>query len=308
MNADTLTATTVPTASWAACAPVEECRAALHKKAFQVTHALAEHPLFAVDALIEVAQEAARRKQDLYLDAGAVSINDKWGNIPVPDLPVAEVIKRIETAGAWIIMKHVESDPRYRAVLDEWAAFVREIAGREAAKLLRNPEMLVMITSPHRVTPFHFDAEVNFLVQIHGSKDLWVCDPLDRTIITEPEIERYYAVTISAGNYKPHAEERATKFTLTPGSAVHIPTHGAHWVKNHDNVSVSLSLNFEFPSWLQADVYRMNHYLRRLGLSPRPPGRSVVVDRIKGATGLVLRQTKRTAVTAYRSAKRLVRR
>ena len=91
------------------------------------------------------------------------------------------------------------------------------------------------------------------------------------------------------------------------GEAVHIPTHGAHWVKNHDNVSVSLSLNFEFPHWLQADVYRTNHYLRRVGLSPLPPGRSVVVDRMKGTLGFGLRQAKQSVGRVYRSAQRLFR-
>ena len=66
----------------------------------------------------------------------------------------------------------------------------------------------------------------------------------------------------------------ARKFTLHPGDAVHLPTHGAHWVQNHNDVSVSLSLNMEFPKWLQADVYHANYYLRRLGFSPRPPGQS----------------------------------
>jgi hypothetical protein len=294
--------------AWATRDPLAECRAMLHKKAFRLTHALAGHPLFSVEALVGAAQEASKRKHDVHMDAGNVSVTDKWGKIPVPEMPVWEVIKRIETAGAWVIMKHVEADPRYKVVLDEWADFVRDLAGPEAARLLRNPEMLVMITSPNRVTPFHFDAEVNFLVQIQGSKDVWVCDPNDRTITTEEEIERYYAVTTTAGNYKPHAEERATKFVLAPGDAVHIPTHGAHWVKNHNNVSVSLSLNFEFPHWLQADVYRTNYYLRKLGLSPRPPGRSVVADRLKGTVGFGLRHAKRTAGGVYRSAKRLVRR
>lgn len=291
---------------WTTLDPIEECRAALHKRAFRVAHHLAGHPLFAVDTLIGVAQEAAKRKRDLYLDAGNVSITDKWGDIPVPDMPVSEVINRIETAGAWIVMKHVETDPRYKAVLDEWADFVRSIAGPEGARLLRNPEMLVFITSPNRLTPFHFDAEVNFLVQIHGSKGLRVCDPLDRAITTEEEIERYYAVAINAGTYKPHAEERATKFLLTPGDAVHIPTHGAHWVKNHNNVSVSLSLNFEFPRWLRRDVYQANYYLRRLGLSPFPPGRSVVADRTKAAVVATTRFGAGVARGVYRRAKRVV--
>ena len=293
---------------WATVDPLADCRAALHRKAFRLTHALAGHPLFAVDALIGVAQEAARRKGDIYMDAGDVAVTDKWGNIPEPQVPAAEILRRVETAGAWIVLKHVEQDPRYRAVLDDWVAFARELAGPEAAKLFRLPEMIVLITSPNRVTPFHFDLEINFLAQLHGTKDVWVCDPADRAIVTEADIERYYAVTITAGTYKPAAEERAAKFTLAPGEAVHIPTHGAHWVKNHDNVSVSVSFNFEFPNWYLADVYRANYYLRRLGLSPRPPGGRVAVDRAKAAAGNLLGRAKRTAGAVYRSARRLARR
>jgi len=289
---------TAPSAGqWATVDPIEDCRLALHKTAFRVVHPLAEHPLFSLDKLISVAQDAAKRPGDLYMDAGDLTLADTWGSVPPPQLPVAKVIEQLETAKAMIILKHVEGDPAYKAVLDDYADFVWRIAGADGAKLLRSPEMLVFITSPHRKTPYHFDAEVNFLVQLYGSKDLWVCDPLDRSVTTEEEIERYYAVSISAGTYKPLAEERATHFTLDPGEAVHIPTHAAHWVRNRDNVSVSLSLNMEFPNWLRADVHRANHYLRRLGLAPSPPGGSIVVDRSKAA-----------AIDALRSVKRLIRR
>ncbi len=285
--------TAVTAAKWTTVDPIEECRQALHKKPFLVHHPLAEHPLFTVDALIPVAREAAKRRGDLYVDVGDLKLTDKWGTTPAPTMPIPELIERIETAGAWLILKHVEIDPKYKAILDDYTDFVRGIAGPEGAKLLRNPEMLVLITSPNRKTPFHFDAEMNFLVQVHGSKDLWVCDPLDRTITTEEEIERYYGVSNNAGTYKPQAEERATKFTLRPGDAVHIPTHGAHWVQNHGGISVSLSLNMEFPNWLQADVYRANHYLRRLGFTPRSPGHSIIADRSKAATISTLRTVKR---------------
>ncbi len=291
---------TMPTSAlgagkWTTVDPIEECREALHKKAFAARHPLAGHPLFSIEALTKVAEQAAKRKNDTYVDAGDLSLTDKWGSIPPPAMPIPEIIERIEEAKAWVVFKHVEVDPAYKRLLDEYEAFVREIAGPEASKLLRNAEMLVFITSPNRKTPFHIDAEVNFLVQISGSKDLWVCDPNDRAITTEEEIEQYYGVAISAGTYKPHAEEAARNFTLNPGDAVHIPTHGAHWVQNHDKVSVSLSLNLEFPDWHQADVYRANHYLRRLGLSPRSPGQSIVADRSKAAVIGAIRTAKRTA-------------
>ena len=276
---------------WSTVDPLAECRRALHRQAFAAHHPLAGHPLFSIDALTKVAEAACKRNGDVYVDAGDLTLADKWGSTPKPNMTIPEIIARIETAGAWLVMKHVETHPAYKAVLDEYEAFLRELAGPESAGLLSNAEMLVFITSPRRKTPFHFDAEVNFLVQIQGSKDLWVCDPLDRSVTTEKEIEEYYAVSITAGTYKPHAEEVARQFTLYPGDAVHIPTHGAHWVQNHDNVSVSLSLNMELPP-RYADIYRANHHMRRLGFNPRPPGRSAWVDSSKVAAISGLRRVK----------------
>ncbi|CAM5762683.1 hypothetical protein LMIY3S_00554 [Labrys miyagiensis] len=277
---------------WSTIESIEECRKMLHNNAFVVHHALAGHPLFTVEALAKVAEEAAKRKDDLYWDAGDLSITDKWGSVPKPDMTIRQVIDRIDTAGAWMVMKHVEVDPRYKAVLDEFDAFVREIAGPEGSKLLSNTEMLVFITSPNRKTPYHFDAEVNFLTQIQGSKDIWVCPPHDRTVTTEDELERYYAVTTGAGNYKPEAERTARKYVLRPGEAIHLPAHGAHWLQNHNDVSVGLALNLEFPRWKYADVYRANYFMRRMGLRPRPPGGSVIVDRSKAAAIGAMRQVR----------------
>lgn len=278
---------------WNTVDPLAECRRELHKKAFAVHHPLAGHPLFSIEALTKVAEEASRREGDAYVDVGDLNLADKWGSTPKPDMTIPEIIDRIESAGAWLILKHVETNPRYKALLDEFEAFLREIAGLEGSRLLSNAEMLVLITSPRRKTPFHFDAEVNFLAQIQGSKDLWVCDPKDRSVTTEEEIERYYSVSITAGTYKPQAEQVARQFTLYPGDAVHIPTHASHWVQNHDTVSVSVSFNMELPR-RYGDTYRANYYMRRLGLKPRPPGKSEFVDRSKAAAVDGLRQLKRS--------------
>ncbi|GAC1670174.1 MAG: hypothetical protein NVS9B4_26190 [Candidatus Acidiferrum sp.] len=250
-----------------------------------MTHSLAQNPLFSLETLIGVAQDAAKRPGDLYADAGDVKVTDKWGHIALADRPIVEVLDRIENAGAWIIMKHVEVDPRYAEVLNEFAGFVGTITPTDQRHAIRNPEMLILITSPRRVTSFHFDAEVNFLAQVRGTKRVWVCNPDDRDSVTAEEIEKYYMGHQNAGTFKPGVEARASVYDLHPGEAVHIPAHGAHWVQNGNEVSISVSLNFELPPSTYKYPAIANFGLRRLGLKPRQPGASLPADRVKAVAG-----------------------
>lgn len=264
--------------NWRLEGTVEEARAKLHNEPFLVSHDLHKSDLFDVRRLVEVAKSAAHRPGDVYYDAGDVAIGDKWGQIPVPDMPVDQVVERIEHSGAWVILKQVEKDPAYAAVLNEFADFVRRVAGPDLARDLLKPEFLVIVSSPGRITPFHFDAEINFLVQVRSEKQVWICDPHDRSIVTQSDIEAYYSGVGTAGKWRPEFESKARHVVLKPGSAVHIPTHAGHWVRNGSGVSVSLSLNFEHPGWRNRDVYLVNNVLKKLGMRPSLPGKVHAVD------------------------------
>lgn len=267
---------------WNAGAEAATAGEKLHRMPFVFKHGLATSPLFQTRHLIDVAREASKRPGDVYFDAGKIDVADKWGNIPVPDMPVDAVIERILTAQAWVIMKHVEKDPRYAHVLAEFTEFVHGLAGPERARNIINPEMLVIVSSPDRITSFHFDAEINFLVQVAGTKDVWICDPADRSILSEADVEEYHFGNITAGKFRPEFEGKARHIVLQPGDAVHIPAHAAHWVQNGSEVSVSLSLNFEYPQW-RSNVYKMNHLLRKFGIKPTPPEQSPIKDTSKSA-------------------------
>jgi hypothetical protein len=258
---------------------------------FVFSHNLAGHPLFSIEALLKVAQSASLRRGDVYYDAGDVRVDQKWGQIPCNQMPVADVISSIEHAGAWLILKHVELDPPYAEILRQCTEQVRALAGPTLGPLLMNPEMLVIANSPQRVTPFHIDGECNFLLQAQGSKTVRVFNQKDRSVLSEEEIERFYTVDIFAATYKDTcADEKARLVELTPGKAVHIPVNAPHWVKNGAGVSVSISVNYEIPDWIRADIYRMNGLIRRLGVTPTPPGRSAFRDGIKrGAYGQIRR-------------------
>ncbi len=260
----------------------DDFRRRFNDSCFAFSHSLAGHPLFSIPALLRLAKTVALRPGDFYSDCGDVRVDQKWGQIPLTDLTADQVISRIENAGAWIIMKHVELDPDYAAILSQCAEQIRALAGPKMARHLLNPEMLIIANSPRRITPFHIDGECNFLLQVQGSKTIRVFSPHDRTVLTEEEIESFYTNDIFAANYKAACgDEKATIVELTPGKAVHIPVNAPHWVQNGPEVSVSISVNFELPDWMRADLYRVNRLVRRLGLTPTPPGVSPFGDMMK---------------------------
>jgi len=171
---------------WTALDPADECRLALNRKPFRLLHSLVGNSLLSLDALEAVAHDKVKRKDDFYFDAGDLAFTDKWGTVPAANLTVSEIFRRLETVGAWIIMHHLELDPAYKSIQDEFGDFFRtNIASPADAKLLGNPDFQVFISSPRRKTPYHFDEETNFLMQVQGSKTIWICDPLDRNVTTE---------------------------------------------------------------------------------------------------------------------------
>jgi hypothetical protein len=149
----------------------------------------------------------------------------------------------------------------------------------------------LFITSPNRITTYHIDRECNYLLQIHGDKVISLFDRYDREVLPEEELERFWSVDNNAAVFKEHYRDRGRDFRLSPGTGVHIPVNAPHWLRNGNNISVTLAITFQFPDTHLANVYRVNYYLRKAGLRPLPPGRSKVRDALKawamvGAIGL----------------------
>jgi hypothetical protein len=266
----------------------DEFHEKFNRRHFVFRHHLADHPLFKLPRLIELARNtAATRADDLYYDAGVKDIGQRWGVSPVP-FPVDETIDRIQNAGAWIVLKRAENDPSYAAVLDRCMSDVLEVSGRELARRMRRTEAIVFITSPNRLTTYHIDSENNFLLQLSGTKEINLFRAEDREVTTEQEVERFYSVDTNSAIYKPHLQHRADVLTLEPGIGVHIPVNAPHWLRNGDNISISVSINYHSYDSERAAIYRTNYYLRRIGLNPTPPFRSPMLDELKRPVGVML--------------------
>ncbi|MGI8988394.1 MAG: transcriptional regulator [Bryobacteraceae bacterium] len=253
-----------------------------NRRHFPVRHNLSDHPLFQLPRLIELAQDtASSRPEDLYYDLGDVRVDQRWDLSSVRALPVDESIRRIESAGAWIILKKAERDPEYRELLERCMANLLELTGREFQKQMKFQTAIVFVTSPHRVTTYHIDSECNFILQIRGDKEIYVFDQNDRDVVPEQELERFWAVDTNAGIYKPEYQDRSETYRLGPGGGVHVPVNAPHWLKNGGNISVTLSVNFRFHDSARANLYRANYLMRKFGMAPTPPGVSPGRDALK---------------------------
>jgi hypothetical protein len=255
-------------------------REQFNRSSFEFAHHLSGHRLFEIPRLIELAKQLSSTGS-VYYDAGEVRVDQRWDQSPPGTHSVDETIRRIQDAGAWIILRRAEQDPEYCAVLEECMAEVQSLLGKDLKKEMLVQDAIVFITSPHRVTAYHIDRECNFILQVHGNKDISVFDRNDRDVLPEEEIERFWMVDNNAAVYKERYQNRATVYSVGPGMGIHVPVNAPHWVRNKNDISVTLSVNFQFREDYPAHVYRANYLLRKVGIKPKPPGLSKVRDRLK---------------------------
>jgi hypothetical protein len=250
---------------------------------FALSHNLADHPLFKIPRLMELAKLMwAQGGGNVTFHIGEKPIDQKWDEIPRKRLSVIDAIEKIDTSGSWILIKSIQNVPEYDAILKKGMKELEELIGDDLHEKISWLDAYLFLASPHAVTPYHIDPESTFLMQIHGEKDYNLFDQNDRSILTEEEIESYYAGDLSAATYKEEAQHKAFVLHLKPGTGLHQPAQAPHWVRNGDDFSITLSFLFlTHENTMRARVYQANYLLRKLGMSPTKPGRSAMRDGLK---------------------------
>jgi hypothetical protein len=255
--------------------------AGFNQSPFLWSHKLQCDPLFEVPNLLELAcRMAAVRRHDVYHDTGDIDVRQKWTTIPVRK-SLEQALDQLAEGDTWVILKSAHKDPVYGPVLAQGVEEIAQLSGLDLAGKTTNHVMSVLLASPRRVTPYHMDGDCNFLLQIRGSKTVYIFNGNDRSVVSEEELERFWNTDKTAANYKEVSQSKASEFHLEPGLGVHIPLLFPHWVRNGADVSVSVSINFEFSDTRQAELYRANYYIRKLGLRPTRPGKLAALDAAK---------------------------
>ena len=275
-------------------------REKFNRRPIEFDHNLGDHPAFSMDRLYRLFEMSVGNENLLYWDAGQKRPDQRWNERPGRDFPPEDAFRRIRENGAWIILFGAQRDPEIAALLEQTMQQVQSLSGRDIFREMKVRSAYIFITSPHRITTYHIDRECNFLLQLHGLKTIHIFDQTDRELLPEEMLEKFWTKDNNCAVYKPEFQDRALTVAMRPGMGVHIPINAPHWLQNGDDISVSLSLNFQFKNPVLGNIYRANYYLRRMGLNPTPPHKSRIGDFIKGH-GMAL------PVTALKTYKKIVK-
>ncbi|MFO1537657.1 MAG: JmjC domain-containing protein [Actinomycetota bacterium] len=133
-----------------------------------------------------------------------------------------------------------------------------------------------LVSPPGSVVPVHADQHHNLLLQVTGTKAVWVEAEPDRRR-HDARVHAHYRTPTD-----PVALPPARSVVLEPGSGVYIPPDGFHWVVVGDEPSVGLSVGFStVRTEAVVDARRVDRALDRWGLPVRgrahPGGRTTAV-------------------------------
>lgn len=234
----------------------------------KLSHQLAGHPLLTLESLVELGKRLPRSSVEY--NAGDLPYGVDPEAVSHTGLSVEDTIRGIEECGSWMVLKHVDQDPAYRALLEEALGELATVIEPVSGEMLTRVGF-IFVSSPGAVTPFHLDPEHNVLLQIRGTKTMMIV-PGETDVVPDEKHEAYHAGGHRNVDWKDDYRQRGTAFDLVPGEALHVPLMWPHWVQNGPEPSISFSITWK-SEWVyqEADARGMNHLLRKWGMKPAAP-------------------------------------
>ena len=156
-----------------------------------VPHGLSGHPLLQLPSLIDLA-DRLEKYDGCYWSNGSVNVTDRWEKGADRRQSLRKTIENIEENNSLVILKFGVHDPIVGPFFREVLATLMRLAGKEMPEDVLVGRATILIASPYRITAYHIDQDVNYLLQVAGDKSFSVFDQTDRTLITDEELERYF--------------------------------------------------------------------------------------------------------------------
>jgi Cupin superfamily protein len=259
------------------------------KRPFLFSHNLDSNDLFTVKSIEKLADLWSRdstKSGFFYLDRKF----REWGSED-HKASLLEAFRHSDLSRMRMKLSFIHTQPAYSDVLETMTGELSKLTGVDLQKEYKAPMETLFLSSPNEFTPFHIDSEDSFLLQINGTKTIYIFDGNDTEVLNGLDIEKYWAQ--NEIKMREEIRSRATPFEMKAGTGVHIPMHFPHMVESGPISSISLSIGYESVAF-DRNLYRVNYQLRKLGLNPAPPGKHKVIDDTKMAVFSGARTLTRT--------------
>ncbi|MBB4615320.1 cupin domain-containing protein [Novosphingobium taihuense] len=245
----------------------------------KLVHRLGMHPLMQLDALACLGESLPQRSVEYNRAALPIGLNGV--KAPANGIGIGETIRNIGSTGSWAALKNIEQCPAYAELLADLLAELRPVIEARTGAMLK-PQGFVFVTSPGGVTPYHFDPEHNILLQVMGSKVMTMFPAGDARFAPDETHEGYHTGGGRELFWRDELLPAGKQWSLSPGEALYVPVMSPHFVNNGSTASVSLSITWRSEwSFAEADARAFNGLLRRIGITPRAPGRWPASNRAK---------------------------
>ena len=136
----------------------------------RLRHDLPAHPLLGLEALARLGENLPAASVEYNRGDLPLGIDGKPGG---NGLSIGETIRGIAGSGSWAVLKNIEQESEYAALLAELLGELRHEIEPRTGRMLKT-QGFVFVSSPNAVTPYHFDPEHNILLQHTGSKTMTV--------------------------------------------------------------------------------------------------------------------------------------
>jgi len=257
----------------------------------KLAHTLGAHPLLELEALAALGEALPAASIEYNAAEQPIGVDGKPGPTGIP---IGETIRNIATSGSWAVLKNIEQVPAYAGLLENLLAELRGTIEAKTGRMLKT-QGFIFITSPGGVTPYHFDPEHNILLQLRGTKTMTQFPAGDPAYAPDETHESYHTGGARELKWRDDMLSGGTGFDLLPGEALFVPVMAPHFVRNGPQPSVSLSITWRSEwSFAEADARAFNAVLRRMGLSPRQPGRWPARNWVKAYGWRMLRKLVKT--------------
>ncbi|MBN8727813.1 MAG: hypothetical protein J0H15_08940 [Xanthomonadales bacterium] len=211
-----------------------------------VRHDYARHPLLQMGSLAQLAERLDHRDQTFSF-SGAARANANFNSVALthPNRhDTANTLRNIRDVNAWMLLRHVQGDPVYRGLVDEI------LDGIEPDLSQVDPGMCyragwIFFSSPRTVTPFHIDRNHVLLLQMQGTKTVYVWPPDDRIAVDDGARGHFLDChRLDQVHWHEELRERAQRIVLEPDMGVYMPLTSPHMVEMGDEPSLAMSVSY----------------------------------------------------------------